>query len=67
MTRPNIRERAELALRCALVICGESSKEFEQVVEGVRGPRKLDHFGCEVCRVSAGCTVRFCANSSGAR
>ena len=31
----------------------------------VRGPRKLDHFGCEVCCVSAVYTVRFCANSSG--
>ena len=30
------------------------------------GALKLNHFGCEICRVSAGCTVRFCANSSGA-
>ena len=37
------------------------------VTARMRGPRKLDHFGCEICRVSAGCTVRFCANSSGAR
>ncbi|MDB4698519.1 hypothetical protein OAF45_00060 [Candidatus Latescibacteria bacterium] len=24
----------------------------------VRGPRKLDHFGCEICRVAGNCTIR---------